>query len=79
MTDCHHADGVVVAQLIDDAVRAYTQRPQALQPSPQAVAGLRLTFQEPDGLQNGAGERVVEGCKGSAGRACRDHSGHYWA
>ena len=51
---------VVVCELVDDPIRAYAQRPEAAQPAPEGVSGLRLPFQQSERVLDSVDQRPLE-------------------
>ena len=61
MTDRRNADcPVVPGKLIDDAIRAYTQRVQAVQTAAQRVCGVRIPLEQSKRVLDSVDERPVE-------------------
>ncbi len=63
---------VVVRKLIDDPVRADSQRVQAAKPATQRIAGVRLALEQREGFLGGVDQRPVER-KQLGARASREY------
>ena len=61
MTDCGDADGLVgIGELVNDAIRADAQGPEAPQPAAKRVPGAGLAREHAEGLLDGIDQRPVE-------------------
>ena len=77
MTDRGDADGlIVVCELIDDAVRAYTQRAQAVQPAAQRVSDVRVPFEKSKRVLDCIDDRPAEVEQLLSGDPREDDLGH---
>ena len=75
VADRDHADGVRVAQLIDDPVGPHLVGPQSCQASAQPMASFGVAFQFTEGVEDRVSQDEVELGEGIARRAAKDDLG----